>query len=589
MQPAHAAEAAPIPASAVACWAILILLVLARLAASFATPMTWWSLNLHRFLSPQAAWIPWAIAAAALVPVLSRRLTSPLGALGDLLARGGFTGNAIAALLPLVTVALLPDRVWFLGDFQLRQFTLGSPNQAVAFWYPYCLPLDLFLHDTFSRFLIHRFDLVENDAGRLLGAVEAGLLGMFAARFARALGARGAFALLAWSAVVFSGVITLFTGYNKAFTEMVVLAVAAGTFALEISSGRTSLWPLSLTVTIALFVHRSAIGLLPGYAVAVWLATLNLETRPERRRALLPALVPLAALALIGPRIFHIISATDAMHFAPEEVKKLGLLAATFAPARLVDLLNDVIVLAPLALVAPAMAIVQRGIRAPAREVVALSAIAAPMLVAALFMHPSQGLARDWDTLATPGVLASMLAVWVICRHLGGSSGLAWLAVAALVGSAAPAFQWLMHDADRDRGLARVEALISGPPVRSRHERASAWEFLGLRRMDLGDPANAADAFSHEAELEPSPQVLRHWAVVEAGRGDLGHAIEIYRGLLDRYPREASAWFEMAVLLARSGDTGAAREAANHAVQLDPSRSDWRSFLESLPGPPAPH
>ena len=550
--------------------------------------MTWWSLDLHRFLAPAWAWIPWLFAAAALIPAVSSRLVRPLSAYGEALARGGAAGFLTATVPPVLAVVLLPDRTFFLGDFQLRQSTLGSPSAAVPFWYPYCLPLDLFLHDTLGRFLIHRFDLIDNDVGRLLGAIEAGLLGALAARFVRALGARGAFAALVWAGIAFSGVLTLYTGYNKAFTEMVVIAVAAGAFTLEIAAGRASLWPLAIAVTIALFLHRSAVGLLPGFAVAAWLAGSDAApTSRERLRALAPALLPLAALAIIGPRIAGIVRRTDAMHFAPADVKRLGLLAATLAPARLIDLANLLILLSPIAIVAvAAMAANPRALK-PDRGLVALGTLAAPMLIAALFLHPSQGLWRDWDTFAAPAAMLSMLAAWALCRTLGDSPRHAWLAVAVLIGCGMPTIQWLAHSADRDRGLRRVEALIAGPPVRAVHERASAWEFLGLRRGDLGDAAGAAEAFAHEAELEPSPQVLRHWAVMEAGRGDFEHAIEIYRGLVARYPGDAQGWFELAMLLARSGNTVAARDAASQALRLDPSRRDWRAFLESL-GPAAP-
>lgn len=583
-------DPAPRDAAAIALWVALAALAIARAAAPFAPGMALWSLNLPRFLAPAAAWIPWAIATAALVPTVSRRAVGAFARAGDAFSRGGVLALLLAAIVPLVAVALLPDRTWFLGDFQLRQATLEGARGELAFWYPYCLPLDLLLHDTLARALIARFDLIANDAGRLLGAAEAALLGMVAARFARATSARGAAALLAWTAIVFGGTLTLFTGYGKAFTEMTLLAAAAGTCALEIAQERATLLPLGLVVSVALFVHRSALGFVPGFAVMAAFAWRSARggDAAVRVSTIAGTLLPIAALAIELPRTLAIIRRTDAMHFTPADVQRLGLLRATLAPERLLDLFNVLVLLVPLAIAAVLVAAFARRAPGPRREWLALASLALPFVVVTPFVHPSQGLMRDWDTLAAPAMTLSMVAAWVLARALEVRPRFAWLALAATLAVMAPTLQWMMHFADRDRGLARVEALLAGPPERAAHERASAWESLANRRMDLGDADRAAAAFEREAAIEPSPQTLRRWATVEAMRGDLDHAREIQHDLLKRYPTLDEGWMELAILSMRAGDRDESRRAASEALRLNPSRRDARSLLESLgPAPPA--
>ena len=51
----------------------LDLRAMARAALGFVPGMWLWGLNLHRFLPPALAWVPWLLAAAALVPPIARR------------------------------------------------------------------------------------------------------------------------------------------------------------------------------------------------------------------------------------------------------------------------------------------------------------------------------------------------------------------------------------------------------------------------------------------------------------------------------------------------------------------------------------
>src|SRR5262249_48720527 len=156
----HAAPAntdPPARRAAIALWLGLVLLTAARAAATFAPSMWAWSLNLMRFMAPATGWTLWAVAALALVPPLARLLTpAAAAAAGTAFERQRAWLWPTCAIAGGALVACLPDRTWFVGDFLLRQYTLEVRPGAVATWYPYSLPLDLLLHDTFARFLMHR-------------------------------------------------------------------------------------------------------------------------------------------------------------------------------------------------------------------------------------------------------------------------------------------------------------------------------------------------------------------------------------------------------------------------------------------------
>src|SRR5262249_9857402 len=133
--PREAATTAPpgFPSTAVALlWAWLVALVAAR-ALTASIPTMWgWSLNLHRFLDPCAAWGPWALAAIALIPALALRAAPALQSVGDWTARHPSLWLAVAGLAATGLVLLLPDRVGFVGDFLLREGTLRENVRAQA-------------------------------------------------------------------------------------------------------------------------------------------------------------------------------------------------------------------------------------------------------------------------------------------------------------------------------------------------------------------------------------------------------------------------------------------------------------------------
>jgi hypothetical protein len=569
--------------AALALWLVLAALVLARAASTFQPSMWGWSFNLMRFLPPATGWALWSVAALALVPPLARLLTPVAAAAGDAIERRRmwlWSGCAAAAA---ALVGWLPDRVWFVGDFLLRQYTLEDRPTAVSTWYPYALPLDLFLHDTFARFLMHRFGALANDTGRLLGAAEAALLAMLALAFARALRVRGVAALAASGIVFWGGYLTMLTGYNKAFSEMPLVVAAVAVSGLwVVREGRGPLL-FGAALTIGVVLHRSAIGLLPA-AVTAWILSSRAHPGAWRRPSARAGLaLPLVALAVMAPRIIAIITRIDPMHFTPDEVTEAGgVLAGLVLGTRLVDLCNVVLMLSPLAVAAPVMgSFLWRSL--PWRgEGLLLVALALPFLGTMPFIHPGQGYYRDWDDFAAAGMTLSLMTAWLVAHALERSPRYAWVAVAAILGAAVPSLQWLVHESDVNRGLDRVECFLNERPPRTASERARAWDYLGWRLTDLGRFDGAAEAFGRLATVQPSPRVMRQWATTEALRGDPRRAQEIYRQMLAQFPDVTVGWFELARLSYQIGDFEEARRAAGELLRLRPGAPAARALIAHL-------
>jgi hypothetical protein len=590
--PAVAAPTGPGPAArraAVALWATLALLALARGLLAFVPDMHAWSLNLQRFLAPAWAWAPWALLALALVPPLARRAVPACRRAGEAIARGSLLPALLAFALGALLTAALPDQVRFVGDFQLRQGAIdeASPVDAI---FPQAMPLDAFLHVTLPVRLMGAGRLEVNWAPRLLGALEAGLLALLALAFARALALRGVAALAAAAAVFFGGALGLYTGYSKVNGEMVLLAVAVAACGIRAVGGgdaaasRRGLVGLGFALALGALLHRSAIGFLPAAALAFALA---LRSRPGAWRepaTWLALALPLAAFAWTGARIVHTLVTFDpGMHLASPGVRAQGgLLAAMFAGTRAVDLPNLLVLLAPLApllvTVTPAWGReLPRG-RAPAL----LVTLALPFLGLLLFVHPWQGAFRDYDTLAGPGITVALLAAWLAGETLRRLPGHAWLGVAVVLAAAAPSVQWLAHQTDVERGLARVTAFMTEPPRRDPIACGTTWDYLGIRNFNLEHWDAAATAFARAAETQPSARILVQWAMAETMRGDLPAAERLYRRALDRDSTRAIAWQGYGVVSLRQGKLEQARRAVLELLRFDPANPEARGALRDI-------
>jgi superkiller protein 3 len=95
---------------------------------------------------------------------------------------------------------------------------------------------------------------------------------------------------------------------------------------------------------------------------------------------------------------------------------------------------------------------------------------------------------------------------------------------------------------------------------------AAAYQNLGLVLMD-GDPAAAAEAFRHVAELQPTesrPRFLAGYSLEHAGK--LPEAIEQYRAALVLSPKDYEAHFALGRVLLRSNDASGAEEQFRAAV-----------------------
>jgi tetratricopeptide (TPR) repeat protein len=304
--------------------------------------------------------------------------------------------------------------------------------------------------------------------------------------------------------------------------------------------------------------------------------------------------IPLAAIAIMTPRIVADVLKWDTVHFNPAEVQQAGgPLRAAIAYGRPLDLLNLLLLLSPFAIAAPAVVWLLRHDLQRRNEFLFLIVLALPMVLGAPFIHPAQGLFRDWDDFAPTGIAISLVVAWLAGETLRLAPDRAWIGVAVTVGVMVPAVEWLALHTDAVRGLQRVHAFLSEPPPRTPAERAKTWDYLGIVNYRAQRWSEAAEALGHSAETGPSTRVLLEWGMATTNTGDLEGAARIYRRLLARYPQTTYGWLGLGAVTTRLADAeppGPAREAhvaesrraAHKLLEMEPENADAIGLLAYL-------
>src|SRR5262245_55381175 len=329
-------------------WVCLALLVLLRALLTFVPSMWGWGLNVQRFLDPLSSWGLWLLSALTLIPAIARGLARPLERIGDVagdrrMALGAWVGGALL-------VWLMPDRVWFVGDFLLPQGYVQAGGFAASFLN--AMPLESLLHGALLHGLGIGSIAVASLASRMLGAIEAGTLAVLCLQYARAIGVAGAPAALAAAVAFFGGHLTLFTGLGKASSESCLVIVALAVFGIEAIRKRTSLLRFGTVMALAFWLHRSSVFLIPTWIAVVWLWSRGNPDAWKNPGGWVTLLAPGLVAALALPRILGLAMGYDLAHhvLTAETTRDGGLLGAAFAPRHLLDLINLAATWSPLAL-----------------------------------------------------------------------------------------------------------------------------------------------------------------------------------------------------------------------------------------------
>lgn len=561
------------PAARVLTIALAVFVAL-RAAAAMVPGRALWGHDLARDLAPASLALGTIATVAAFGFGAAWARRAPRGA------------GALAILGALTLVAFLwthPDRALVTGDTSLRHSAFATTDHPERFA-EQAMRGDLVLHHALPRAVAEATGLALETVYRLQGVLAVVLMMLAAWALARALAVRGAAAVAVLALPIATGALALFNGYGKATVEVCVLTLVVGVgMARTLTGGGGAAGGAllaGLAVALSLLLHRSAIALLPAWAITValaWNSRTSWTTR-QRMLATLGTIAPVLALFVVAPRLAQVVTGFDASHHLGGDAATA--LWGALSGARTADALNALGLLfpaAPLSLVALALAPRPSG-----RSVLAWGAFALPPLALLWLTVPQHGLPRDWDVYAFAGVALAVVTAAAVARvfahHPRAAAAALPLAVVALV----PALQWAALQADAERAWMRTESVLVGPPARPAFERARGFDTIGMLCMGRGLHERARHMFERAAEAAPNPSTFVRIGMTETLLGRPAEAMTHYRRAATLDPRLPTAWRGLAAAASATGDRAAMVEAVTRLAGLvpdDPTLADARAWL----------
>jgi tetratricopeptide (TPR) repeat protein len=578
-----------LPAAARALLAGVVALTALRLAAALLPGRALWGLDLWRDLAPTDALVAGAVTLAACVPAVGARLARWLPD-----SRGAVAALALAGAASLAVFAWVhPDRARFTGDATLRtgEFARIERPETVA---PQAARGDLLLHHALPRALGALTPWSPDDVARAQGAAMAALAALAGWRLALATGAGGAGALAVAAVAACTGALALDNGYAKATVEVcaltTVLAVGLVRLAAEGAPGGgtrpeggsgSGLGTVGVALALALLLHRSALALVPAWLAGIVVAARAGRFGPWRAAAaappgsaaaagpwsrfgtLLGALAPPAALVVAGPFHWQVASSYDrAQHLG-------GGLFAALSPARIADAANVLLLLVPLAVLAPL--VLALAPRPRPRALALAAALVLPPVALLMLVPPRQGLVRDWDVFAFAGSALAAVLAWRLGAVFAAEPRARAAAPALALAAILPALQWAALQADAERAWARAESILTSRPLREREERAQGLATLGMMRYGRGERDEGRRLFQLSLEVSPHPRMLVQWGILAGHSGRAAEAMGYYRRALEIKPDLASAWQGVAETGIALGDAASVRAAVARLDSLEPA------------------
>jgi tetratricopeptide (TPR) repeat protein len=395
---------------------LVAIIVLLQIAGFFLPRHLVWGFSFWQELSRSLAAGSLALALFLILTPLGKVLGAAwarmLGGIGKFftrLPRPITTSFAAAILFTLFYV--LRSRALVYGDGYIVVESFTNLEVKVQLSTYFMKPLVVIWHRFWFGMLSKFLDLPPESIVSVVTAV-AGVLAVGAIwRIAKTLRSdRLGQSLILFGALT-SGVVILFFGYVENYTWATALALWSLAFTLKHLKSRKGGQAAILLALVALGFHLFT---LPFLVIAI-LALLNRTGGKQFAPLGLQAIkfnLGLVALSVAAVLLFQLSGSNK--YFVPLWPTD-SIPYAAFSPAHLLDVLNELVLVAPLAIVALLMTLIMKGRRQNPitiqEQVLASLALLAFLL--SFWINPDLGAPRDWDLLGFYGI---PLSLWAICR-----------------------------------------------------------------------------------------------------------------------------------------------------------------------------
>jgi len=546
---------------------VLVALHLVALAA----PGTLWGMS-HLAVWPLWAAIAWTAAALAGLALAPRWLGA------QHLSFPSRRGSLIAALAAGVLATLLHERSHFFGDSNL--LTRSLVHGPVTYWRA---PL-LVRPATWMAITAYRQFGWSPGTTLTVLSILAGIASTYAAlRLIAALTPRAEARLLFAALLATSGAVQLFCGHVEFYAGLSLALVLWTWLAVATLAAQRPSWPTWFATAVLPTLHLSATCLLPAQGV--------LALAGWRRRERWTAIVTAAAAAALAVAILYAFGRDPRRREQAAASRIIGAFLdhsdirhafSLWSSAHALAVLNQWLLVAPIALIALLLALLRRGkgmVTDLGRGTVQFLIVAAvgAVLLDLVFAR-ELGPYRDWDTLA-PYALFYLLAAGVLLLRAGFEARIA--AILITIAGLHHTVPWLLMSTSPERAERHVQLVLAVESQWSPYARGYLHEEIAIARRDAGDLPSARREY--EAAIAANPSDARY----RVGAGDMAHrlgdskaAVAHYAAALERRPDFGPAHNNLAFALMTMGiEPERAREHALAATRGDPSNLNYQLTL----------
>ena len=546
---------------------VLVLLHLVALAA----PGSLWG------VSHLAVWPVW-VAIAWTVVALAGLALAPRWACDRQFAFPARRGALVAAFAAGLLATLLHERSHFFGDGNLLARSLV--HGPVTWWRA---PL---LVRPATWMAIHAYRQFGWSPATTLTVLSilGGMASTYAAlRLIAALTPRAEARVVFAALLATSGAVQLFCGHVEFYAGLALALVLWAWLGVATLASQRPTWPTWFATAILPTLHLSATCLFPAQGVLALAGWRRRERWTSVATAVAAAAAAVAVLYAFGrdPKRGEQ-AATSRIVGAFFDRSDIRYAFSLWSPAHALAVVNQWLLVAPIALVAIPLALLRRGKRHATeiqREPIQLLFVAALGSLLLDFVFARElGPYRDWDTLA-PYAVFYLLAAGILLLRAGFEARTA--AVLIAIAGLHHTIPWLLVNVSPARAERHVHLALAVESQWSPYARGYLHEEIAIVRRDAGDLGSARREY--EAAIAANPSDARY----RVGAGDMARqlgdskaAIAHYVAALERRPDFGPAHNNLAFTLVNLGiDLERAREHALAATRGDPRNVNYQLTL----------
>ncbi|MDP6779802.1 MAG: tetratricopeptide repeat protein [Candidatus Latescibacteria bacterium] len=599
---------------------------------AYWNPLNLWGIDALAYLPVWSRWAFAMVGALLLIPqargLVLRLAAKTPSSLSPWRNRRSFrVASILFALLSLLAFVSLRSEAHLLGDGLRLVRELGA---SVWVHVPRLdrAPLAFWIVETLD-------DLVATIGGsadttyRIYSCVSGLIYVLLSLQVARNVGTAALERTVSLGFLLTPGLVQLFFGYVENYALLlsgILLYLYQSCLVLQ---GRRSPWVPSALLGALVPLHFSAASLAPSLLVLVlhWHRSTHRAPGSLAQAAIARTLAqlgvaPIATLVVFGLIDFDVVGYLGDLrgsHFLtfsadPNLPHRYGLLS----PDHLLDVLNQLLLVAPSALIVLSLAVWRSPASDPFRSFLLVTS-AFPLLFT-FVANPEIGAFRDWDVFAFAGLPLTLYGARILIDRIPDHGRLRHAGLLVCGAAALHSLAWVSVNADAASAEARFTHLLRHCNLSS-GARSYGWETLGIRHYRGREPVRAVQAYkeaiaanpdntryhtnlgnlylalgrfddalaAHGQALRLAPglgQIHMNLGAVYHKMGRYSDALEHYRRAIQQRPGLVGAHLNAGLAFRNLGQTDSARSHLTTVLQLDPNHAKAqaiRSWLEANP------